>query len=173
MTDAITVHGLKEVQKSLYKYSQQLGDRVVYGALRQGANLMSKAIRREITSVGIKTRTGKLQKSWKIIRSKIHRGQLSTDMIGVYVALSKGKDSAFYGRFLNDGWNSHGKRVGWSKARSAAVTKRSGRVTTAGRDISGKHFIQKSFEANKESSARLIVRSAESGAALLARKVGL
>lgn len=147
--EAITITGLQEVQKSLYAYSQQLGDRVVYGALRQGANLMRKAVQREITASGIKVHIGKLQKGFVVSRSKIHRGKLSTDMIGIYMALRKGKNSAYYGRFLNDGWQ-HGK------------TK-----------IPGKHFIQSAFEKNKESALRLIVADAEAGAELLARRVGL
>lgn len=171
--ETITITGLQEVQKALYAYSQQLGDRVVLSALRQGANLVRKAVKNELAAAGIKVRTGKLQKAWLVARSKIHRGKLSTDMIGIYLTLRKGKDSAYYGRFLNDGWNSHGTRIGWSKARAFAVTKRSGRVTSGGRDIPGKHFMQDAFEKNKESALRLIVADAEAGAELLARKVGL
>lgn len=144
MTEAITVHGLKEVQKKLYSYSQQLGDRVVYGALRQGANLVRRAIQKEVP-----VRTGKLKKSFIVSRSKIHRGRLSTDMIGLYLTIRKGKNSAYYGRFINDGWQ-------------AGKTK-----------VQGKHFMEKAFEANKEASARLIIRTATAGASLLARKVGL
>lgn len=171
--ETITITGLKEVQKNLYKFSQQLGDRVVLGALRQGANLIRKAVKRELSSVGIRSRTGNLQKAWKVVRSKIHRGKLSTDMIGVYLALREDKNGAFYGRFINDGWNSHGKRIGWSKARPFAANRRAGRVTSGGRDIPGKHFIQKAFNANRESAVRLIVADAEAGAAVLARKSGL
>lgn len=145
MTEAtITVTGLKEVQKSLYSYSQQLGDRVIYGALRQGANLMRKAVQSEVP-----VRTGKLKKSFVVRRSRIHRGRLSSDMIGLYLTIRKGKNSAYYGRFINDGWQ-------------AGKTK-----------ISGQRFMEKAFEANKERAASLIIRNAEAGATLLARKVGL
>lgn len=142
--ETITITGLKEVQKSLYSYSQQLGDRVVYGALRQGANLMRKAIQQQVP-----VKTGKLQKGFVVSRSKIHRGRLSTDMIGIYLTLRKGKNGPYYGRFQNDGWQ-HGK------------TK-----------VPGKHFIQNAFEANKETALRLIISDAEAGAAVLARRVGL
>ena len=163
MEESIEITGLREVQKKLYAYSQQLGDRVVYGALRAGAAVMRKSI---VTSGAWTDRTGKLRKGFKISRSKIHRGRLSTDMIGIYLSLRKGKDAPYYGRFLNDGWNSHGARV-------AAVSKRSGRVTSAGRDIPGKHFIQNSFQSTKESSLRVIISNASAGADVLARKVGL
>lgn len=142
--EAITITGLREVQANLYKFSQQLGDRVVYGALRQGANLIRKAIQQQVP-----VKTGKLKRGFLVARSKIHRGKLSTDMIGIYLTLRKGKNSAYYGRFLNDGWQ-HGK------------TK-----------IPGKHFIQTAFEANKETALRLIISDAQAGADLLARKVGL
>lgn len=142
--ETITIIGLKEVQKSLYAYSQQLGDRVVLGALRQGANLIRKAVQKEVP-----VKTGLLKKGFVIKRSKIHRGRLSTDMIGIYLALKKGKTAPFYGRFQNDGY-----RAGKTK-------------------VPGKHFVQKAFEANKENAVRLIVTDAEAGAAVLARKVGL
>ena len=147
--ETITITGLREVQKSLYSYSQQLGDRVVLGALRQGANLIRKAVIREMDASGIKSRTGKLKKGFVVKRSKIHRGRLSTDMIGLYLALRKGKTAPFYGRFQNDGF-----RAGKTK-------------------VPGKHFIQKAFNSNKENAVRLIVADAEAGAALLARKVGM
>ena len=168
MTESVQISGLREVQKKLYAYSQQLGDRVVYAALRAGAAVM----RRQIMATVPMGKTGRLRKGFKIARSKIHRGRLSTDMIGIYLALRTGKDAPYYGRFQNDGWNSHGKRVGWSKARPFAVTRRSGRVTTAGRDIPGKKFIQNSFQSTREASLSVIISNANAGADVLARKVG-
>lgn len=142
--ETITITGLRDVQKSLYAYSQQLGDRVVLGALRQGANLIRKEMQKEIP-----VKTGLLKKGFVVKRSKIHRGRLSTDMIGIYLALRKGKTAPFYGRFQNDGY-----RAGKTK-------------------VPGKHFVQSAFEANKQDAVRLIVADAEAGAAVLARKVGL
>lgn len=142
--ETITITGLQEVQKSLYQYSQQLGDRVVYGALRQGANLVRKAIQQQVP-----VNTGKLKRGFVVSRSKIHRGRLSTDMIGIYLTLRKGKNGPYYGRFQNDGWQ-------------AGKTK-----------VPGKHFIQTAFEANKENALRVIISDAQAGAELLARKVGL
>lgn len=144
MSETITITGLKDVQKSLYKYSQQLGDRVVFGALRQGANLIRREIQKQVP-----VKTGLLKKGFVVKRSKIHRGRLSTDMIGMYLALRKGKTAPFYGRFQNDGFQ-------------AGKTK-----------VPGKHFVQNAFESNKQSAVRLIVSNAEAGAVVLARKVGL
>lgn len=145
MAESIEITGLREVQKKLYAYSQKLGDRVVYGALRAGAAVMRKSI-----MANVPVKTGKLRKGFKIARSKIHRGRLSTDMIGIYLALRKGKDAPYYGRFQNDGFKSRG-----------------------GKAIPGKFFIQKSFESSKNDSLRVIVSNASAAADLLARKVGI
>jgi len=152
MTDeVITVNGLQEVQKSLYSYSQKLGDHVVYGALRQGANIMRKAIYAQIDS-SFKVHTGNLRRGFTVSRSKIHRGQSSGDALGVYVTLKKkGKAAPFYGRMLNDGWTPSG----------------------SSKKVAGRNYVQVAFEANKEAALTAIVLSAQAGAELLARKVGL
>lgn len=169
MAETIQISGLKEVQKKLYSYSQQLGDRVVYGALRAGAAVMRKSV-----MANVPFKTGKLRKGFKIARSKIHRGRLSTDMIGIYLALRKGKDAPYYGRFINDGWFPRGKREGRAAAQNVALSNRSGRVTGfGGKFIQGKHFIQRSFSAARADALRVIISNASAGAEVLARKLGL
>lgn len=140
----ITVEGLEDVQRRIYAFGNKLGDKVVRSALRKGANLIKRAVQQQVP-----VRTGKLRRGFTVARSKIHRGRRPGDAIGVYLALRKGKNAAFYGRFLNDGWQ-HGK------------TK-----------VPGRHFIQKAFDANKEKAVRMIVDSAEAGATLLAKQEGL
>jgi len=145
MVESIEITGLREVQKKLYSYSQQLGDRVVLNALRSGAGVIRKAIQNQVP-----IKTGKLKRGFLIARSKIHRGRTSTEMIGVYLSLRKGKNAAFYGRFQNDGYTSRG-----------------------GKYIPGKQFVQNSFSANKESAVRVIISNANAGAEVLSRRVGL
>lgn len=143
--DAITITGLREVQKSLYAYSQQLGDRVVRGALRQGANYVLRGIR-DLVPV----KTGLLKRrGFRVANSRIHNGRLSTDLIGVYISLRKGKGDPFYGRFQNDGF-----RAGKTK-------------------VPGKGFVQRAFNDRKGAAVQLIVKSAEAGADVVKRKVGL
>ena len=78
--EAITITGLKEVQKNLYAYSQQMGDRVVRGALRQGANYVLKGIRNLVP-----VKTGLLKRrGFRVANSRIHNGRHSSDLIGVY-----------------------------------------------------------------------------------------
>lgn len=154
--DAITITGLREVQKNLYAYSQQLGDRVVRGALRQGANHVLRGIRaslpvgadRKVKGVVIKGGLLK-RRGFRVANSRIHTGRMSADLIGVYIALRKGKGDPFYGRFLNDGF-------------------------TAGKtNVPGKGFVQRAFAERKEAAVQLIVRSAEAGAEVVKRKLGL
>ena len=156
MTEAITITGLKEVQKTLYGFSQQLGDRVVRGALKVGANYVLKGIKklaprgpdRIVDHVSIKGGALK-RRGFKVANSKIHNGRFSTSMIGVWVGIKRGKNDPFYGRFQNDGWQ-------------AGKTK-----------VPGKQFVQRGFESRKDAAVELIVRAAEAGAEVVKRKVGL
>ena len=140
----ITVHGLRDVQKKLYQYSQQLVDKVVLGALRQGANLIKRQ-----AQANAPIKTGKLKRGIRVTRSKIHRGKSSKDMIGVYLSVRKGKNGPYYAKFQEDGWKA-GKRR-----------------------IPGKKFIDQAFESKKSEAADLIIKAASASADLLARKIGL
>jgi HK97 gp10 family phage protein len=144
--EVISISGLKEVQKALYSYSQQLGDRVVIMALKKGAAVVRRAIQ-DIVPV----KTGKLkQKGFTISRSKIYRGRAVEDKIGVYLTIRhKKKGDPYYGRFQNDGW-----RAGKTK-------------------VPGKRFMQIGFNNSKGEAVRVIVADAKAGADVLARKVGL
>jgi HK97 gp10 family phage protein len=150
MAEAITVTGLREAQKALYSYSQQLGDRVVRGSLRQGANVVKRAAQENLTSQIKGPSTGRLRRGIVVRTSRIHRGKLSTDMIGVYLTVaSKKKTDPYYGRFQEDGWRA-GKTL-----------------------VPGKKFIDKAFNDKKEAAVTVIVKAATSAAELLAKKFGL
>jgi hypothetical protein len=141
----ITVSGLREVQKSLYAYSQQMGDRVVRGALRQGANYVLRGIREAVP-----VKTGLLRRrGFRVANSRIHNGRLSSSLIGLYIGLRKKKGDPFYGRFQNDGF-----RVGNTK-------------------VPGKGFVQRAFAERREAAVQLVIQSAEAGAEVVKRKVGL
>lgn len=143
--EVIIITGLKETQKALYAYSQQIGDRVVRGALRQGANYVLKGIREAVP-----VRTGLLKRrGFRVANSRIHNGRLSSDLIGVYISLRKGKGDPFYGRFQNDGFRAGNTRV------------------------PGKDFVQRSFENRKAAAVHLIIQSAAAGAEVIKRKLGM
>ncbi|SEN70810.1 phage protein, HK97 gp10 family [Nitrosospira multiformis] len=143
---SISVHGLSEATKAIYAYSQQLGDRVVRGSLRVGANYIAR-----IARASAPVKTSALKRRGIIVRnSKIHRGKSSKDMIGVYLTIArKKKDDPYYGKFQEAGWRA-GKRV-----------------------MPGKLFIDKAFEQNKEKAAEAIQQSAIAASEVLKRKVGL
>ena len=143
--DVITVSGLQETQKALYAYSQQMGDRVVRMALRQGANYVLKGIK---DAVPVKTGLLK-RRGFRVANSRIHNGRRASGLIGIYISLRKGKGDPFYGRFINDGF-------------TAGHTK-----------VPGKGFVQQAFNERKEAAVQLIVQSAEAGAEAVKRRVGL
>ena len=143
--EQIIISGLQDTQKTLYSYSQQMGDRVVRMALRQGANHILRGIR-ELVPV----RTGLLRRrGFRVANSRIHNGRRASEMIGVYISLRKKKGNPFYGRFQNDGFQ-------------AGTTK-----------VPGKGFVQRVFAERKEAAVQLVVQSAEAGAEAIKRRLGM
>lgn len=142
----IVVTGLREVQRSLYSYSQQVGDRVVRGALRVGANRIKKA-----AQAYAPVKTGALKRRGIVVRnSKIHRGKSSKDLIGVYITIAaKKKTDPFYGKFQETGWKAGKRRV------------------------HGKGFIDRAFNQKKLEAVEVTRRSVLAASQVLARKVGL
>jgi HK97 gp10 family phage protein len=172
----LKVTGLREVQRSLYSYSQQLGDKVVIQALLEGARFMQKRARANAPK-----RTGRLRRGIVVRKSKINNGK-RRELLGVYMTLRKGrgradKNDAFYGRFVEDGYNVRGKsRTG--KGQRKEIVERFGRRTgrkslPGSRDIPPQRYMKRAFDSTKEASARLIVAATERGALILKRKLGL
>lgn len=141
--EVLHVSGLRETQRALYSYSQQMGDRVALSALRQGANFIKRLVQ-----AAAPVKTGLLRRGFRVSRSKIYNGRRN-EMIGVFLTLRKGKDAPFYGRFVNDGW-------------------RAGNTQVAGRG-----FVQRGYEQGRETAVQIIIRSAEAGAAAVKRRLGL
>lgn len=144
----IKITGLKEVQRSLYAYSQQLGDRVVRNALREGAKVVQKQARANAPK-----RTGTLRRNIVIKNSRINNGKRN-ETIGVYLTVNKSKkgarNDAFYGRFVEDGYISRG-----------------------GNRIEGVRFMGRAFDSGKSSAVNQIIRAIEVGAEIVKRKTGL
>jgi HK97 gp10 family phage protein len=170
MAETITVTGLREVQRSLYSYSQQLGDRVVRGSLRLGAKVIQKAAQQKAPF-----KTGKLRRGIVVRSSKFHRGRSSKDMIGLYI----GVYIPFYGRFQEDGWNTKGKRNELRanfrfKGRMTRRSITSSRVTQPGKtDVLGSRFFYRAFNEKREEAVDVVVRAATAASDVLARNVGL
>jgi hypothetical protein len=149
MADAFTIRvtGLKEKQSALYGYSQRAGDFVIYKSIRPALNVIKKE-----SQINAPFKTGKLKRGFRVVRSRIHRGKMSNDMIGMYLTIaSKKKTDPFYGRFQEDGW-----RAGKAK-----------------RLIPGKKFIDNAFISKREEAVRVFSAYAIAAADQLANKMGL
>lgn len=165
----ITVSGLQDVQKTLYSYSQQMGDRVVRMALRQGANHILRGIR-ELVPV----RTGLLRRrGFRVANSRIHNGRRASELIGIYISLRKGQGDPFYGRFQNDGWvpQRAGQALKGGNARRDA--QRESQLAGGKRRVSGKGFVQRAFAERREDAVQIAVQSAEAGAEAIKRRLGM
>ncbi len=178
MADAFTIKitGLKETQAILYKYSQKLGDAVVYKSLRAGAMI----VLREARANAPLGKSGKLKRGIVIMKSKVNNGRFSDGLLGVNITIRKRKDDPFYGRFQEEGWNVRGKTTeGIGKKIDRYLIRRSfgsrtGRKTTRGHtDVPGKKFIDQAFISKREEAVRMIVATAQAGAGVLAQKMGL
>lgn len=179
---AIKVTGLKETQRALYSYSQQLGDKVVIDSLKQGARIVQRAAK-----AAAPVRTGRLKRGIVIKKSKIYNGRQRADMIGVFLTILRGrrygKRDAFYGRFQEEGWEVRGasrtiantpyrRTRGGSIRMSRAAT--GGRATMrSGKRVPGKFFLRDAFARNKVNAVRMIIAAANAGGEILARKTGL
>ena len=149
MDVTVKITGLKEAQKALYSYSQQIGDRVVRAALRQGANIVLKQARANAPK-----RTGALKKALRVANSKINNGRKRNGVIGLYLSIRKGKGrgdakDAFYGKFVESGWQSGKTKV------------------------AGQKFVERAYLSQRENAAKLIAQSAIRGAEIVARQTGL
>lgn len=180
---AVKVTGLKEAQKALYSYSQQLGDKVVIDSLKQGARIIQRAAK-----AAAPVRTGRLKRAIVIKKSKIYNGKRRSDMIGVYLTILQGKRygtrDAFYGRFQENGWEVRGKvRTAantpgrWNRHRTKF---RLSRAATRGRNsmrsgihVPGKFFMTNAFMQNRINAVRMTIAAANAGGQILARKLGL
>lgn len=144
----VKVTGLRETQKALYAFSQQLGDRVVIKALTNGARLMQRQAK-----ANAPVRTGNLRRAIIVKKSKIYNGKRTLNKLGVFLTIRQGKRygprDAYYGKFQEAGWTDR-----------------------AGKKQPGKQFIGRAFSSTAERCADLIVRSAKAGAEVVARRTG-
>jgi len=170
----IRINGLREVQKALYSYSEKLGDKVVIGSLKQGARVVSREAKKRAPK-----KTGRLRKAIVVKASKINSRRRKGNKIGVYLTIRGGKGKndpkdGYYGRWQEDGWNTHGKSSGSRAKIRSFFGRKTGRKTAPGKtDVPGKKFIKGAFKTQKGNAVRLIVASAERGAEVIAKRLQL
>ncbi|MCP4100460.1 MAG: HK97 gp10 family phage protein [Lentisphaerae bacterium] len=176
MADGIDlkVSGIDEVNKALYSYSQQLGDKVILKALREGAKIVQKEARNRAPR-----RTGKLRRNIVVKNSQIYSKRRNAYKLGVYLSINKkGKASdrrnAYYGRFHEDGWNTHGKLEGTRQSITQIFGKRTGRKTQRGKtDMQAQKFMKGAFDSRKHKALKMIIKATERGSEIIKRKTGL
>lgn len=140
---------LSIARDELRSVPEQLRIKVAKAATKEGAKIYKRVVLRTITAKGIgnsvqrlangqvrKRSTGRLRRNVILRTSRINNGRRNS-LVGAYVAVrTKGSRSsqknAFYARFLEDGWEPAGKRVGRSdskatRSRGRSDSERSGR----------------------------------------------
>jgi len=170
MADGIEMKltGIEGVQKALFSYSQQLGDRVTLASLSVGARFVQRTVKQTAPK-----RTGRLARAIVVKRSKINSPKRGSNKIGVFLAIRRGKGKkdpkdGFYGAWVERGYNVRGKSRGGAGGRGK------GRKSLPGkRDIPGQFFMRNSFNRTKIAAVDLIVRAFIAGAEVVKRKVGL
>ena len=132
---SIEVKDLVKTQKAIYRFSEQLGDRVTLLALRLGANYMLKSVR-----LAAPVKTGNLRRSITVKNSRIHR-RTRNGKVGVYMTIKygKGNRARVYGSFVERGYTR-------------------GKTT-----VKGKHFIQNTFQSQKQQALEIILNGIDDG----------
>lgn len=120
---SIRIQGIAEIQRALFQFNAQLGERVNRLAVRKGANYMLKEIRnaapvsakgsqeKDNTGRGVYTHfpPGRLKRAIKVKNSKINQIRKNGN-VGVFITISPGKKrndpkGAWYGKFVEVGYN--------------------------------------------------------------------
>jgi HK97 gp10 family phage protein len=142
----IDVRGIDALEKRLYLYSRKLGDKVVIDSLKHGARLIQSVAKR-----GAPKATGRLRRAISLRQSKIYSKRRHKDgKIGVYITVSKGKKrgdqkGAYYGAFVE-----HGTK-----------------------NMRGAYFLKRAYDSEKDRAVSLTIQTAERGADVIAKRLGL
>ncbi|WP_427501383.1 HK97-gp10 family putative phage morphogenesis protein [Methylomonas sp. MED-D] len=188
-----SVQGLDKVAAAMRQLPDKLAEQLTRSVLRQGANDMARKIR-----AAAPVDTGRLRRAIRVRTSKIHRLR-KNGHVGVYVTVYPGKNrkdlkGAWYGRFVENGYNRGSKAVTGGQAvrlgvvsrqqlaakkREVALKRRFGkakqgiRYRAGGRRVEGQHFVRDTFNANAEQAAARIVAAGEVAALAVAKRLGL
>ena len=209
---SIRIQGIAEIQRALFQFNARLGERVNRLAIRKGANYMLKEIRsaapvslkgsQELAGTGGKSYLhfppGRLRRAIKIKNSKINQIR-KNGSVGVFITVSPGKKrndpkGAWYGKFVELGYNKGSKAVGGNEARVRGLvssaqlsarrnfvnsTRRFGRTAQlvryryGGQHVEGKHFVLNTFNRTAPTALAIMVEASEVATAQLARQLNL
>ena len=209
---SIRIRGIAEIQRALFQFNARLGERINRLAIRKGANYMLKEIRnaapvsahgsREKDNTGrghyMQYPPGRLKRSIKVKNSKINQIR-KNGTVGVFITISPGKKrndpkGAWYGKFVEVGYNRGSKAVGGNEARVRGLvtsshlsarrhfvnsTRRRGRVAQliryryGGQHVEGKHFVLNTFNRTAPTALAIMIEASEVATVQLARQLNL
>ena len=191
----IRITGLREVQRALLQFSPRLATRVNQVALKKGANWLKAKIQ-----AAAPVKTGRLRQAMRVKNSKINTIRRN-GVVGVYFTSNAGKKrsdpkGAWYTKWQESGWNTGGRATGRQSISAALHGGRSGsirrdyrmrthtmnrpsggvsrygyRARGGGRFVEGKHFIERTFNANAESALQTCVFACEQATSQIARNL--
>jgi HK97 gp10 family phage protein len=137
MADPIRIEGLQQLERNLNALPEQMAKRVLAKAAKAaGALLKAAAIAK--ARENFTARTGRL---FRGIRHRFHiKGQDLRGAVVYYTVglTTRGKESPFYGRFLEQGW----RAIGRGKKQRSLL--RRGKI--AGNRIAARPFFKPAFE---------------------------
>lgn len=188
----VRVSGLQEVIRAMHDFNARMPEKVVKLALRQGANYMLKAIKQAAP-----VKTGRLRRAIRVQNSQINRINRNGN-VGVYITVAPGKSrqdprGAWYGKFVETGYNKGSKAVGGRQAVAmgivsrrqfeqkralVAARRRPGRTAASiryrhgGTHVAGKHFVRDTFEETRAQAAEIIITATEVAGQRLAQQIG-
>jgi hypothetical protein len=200
MPNALTIKGVPEVQRALFKYNAELASRATRLSLRMGANYMKGKIK---ASVPVKT--GVAKRTLKVYNSKRHShkkdGIISVwvgwrgGTGGRYLKGKAGNKDAYYMSWVEYGYNAKSQKAGvglsqtlgliakgTKSARKLAGIKNRGkgrrfrqaRLVTryGGKRVEGQHIVERAFDQHGQRSALLIIDASNAIAEKLAKELG-
>jgi hypothetical protein len=166
MSEAVRVTGIRETQRALKKFSVKLADRVLLLSLRSGANLMLKQVRTEIKAHA--TKSGRMLRATGVAKSRINTVR-KNGKLGLYVRVKKGKSRKDMKGAYYAGWIEKGFRPG--RSRKGVPLVGSKRAYEGPTEVPGKHIFKKTYQANKEATAHLVMDLIEQGGIKLLNEI--
>lgn len=181
-----------KIRSAFNELPPKLADRIVKLSLRTGGNYMLKAIK-----AAAPVKTGRLRKAIKIKNSSINRLKRN-GKVGIYITVNKGKSrkdmsGAYYGRFVEQGYNKGSKAVTGRQAVALGVItrdqlnakrmlvkkkRRVGRIAQGiryrhgGQSVPGKHFLSNTYNQTKDTAGQMIVQSMAVAAGQVIKELG-
>lgn len=178
MAEVITVKGIDEIRRRLFRLNVRLGEQITRVALKQGATFMAKAIKRTAPS-----KSGRLKKSISIRQSKYNRNKY-TGTVGVYILVGGGsrppnkkekekqakqpeKNKKRRNKFQR-AW--YVKSVEYGHNTGSRIKKGS---KTSSRFIQGQHFIEEAVNFTQDAATDIVTRSITTAYVLAAKRLNL